>query len=250
MLRGIYTAAAGMLSVQVATDTLANNIANVNTTGYKARYVQYQATPETNIAQLSQDSPKAIGTLTTGVEIIGTPVHFSQGHLQPTSNPLDIAIDGEGLFAVQLPNGEEGYTRNGSMRVNDANELVVDGGAKVLNNQNQPIVLPENTKKIVIQEDGTLATEAGQALGKFRLVRFANPKGLHKLGDSIFKGENPIEMQGGKGGRVMQGYLERSNTNVVHEMIQNITGLRLYESLQRSISTQSKTLEKTINEIS
>jgi flagellar basal body rod protein FlgG len=249
MLRGIYTAASGMLSVQVATDTLANNIANVNTVGYKTRYAQYQASPEISMTRMQNSERKDVGQLTTGVDIIGTPIHFSQGHLQPTANPLDIAIDGDGLLAVELPNGDIGYTRNGSLKINENNELVIEGGAKLLDDNNTPIVMPESVKKLIIQQDGSIRTETGESLAQLRMVTFANLKGLHKLGDSIFTGENPIELTKGQGGRVMQGYLEGSNTNVVHEMIQNITGLRLYESLQKSISTQSKTLEKTINEI-
>jgi flagellar basal-body rod protein FlgF len=249
MLRGIYTAASGMLSVQVATDTLANNIANVNTVGYKTRYAQYQASPEVSITRMQNNERKQVGELTTGVDIIGTPIHFSQGHLQATANPLDIAIDGDGLFAVQLPSGEIGYTRNGSLKLNQNNELVIEGGAKLLDENNTPIVMPKTLKKVVIQEDGSIRNENGAPLAQLRMVTFSNLKGLHKMGDSIFKGENPIELGKGQGGRIMQGYLEGSNTNVVHEMIQNITGLRLYESLQKSISTQSKTLEKTINEI-
>jgi flagellar basal-body rod protein FlgF len=249
MLRGIYTAAAGMLNTQLAVDTMANNVANVNTTGFKARYVQYQAYPEIQMSRIDDEGSQEIGKLTTGVEIIGTPLHFSQGHLQPTGNALDVAVDGDGFLVVQLPNGETGYTRNGSLKLNQQNELTSEGHYKVLDAGGNPITVPENAGKIVIQEDGTISTEAGQSFGKLQMVRFSNPKGLHQLGDSIFKGENPIDVQAAKGGSgFRQGYIERSNTNIVHEMIQSITGMRLYEGLQRTISTQKETLDKAVNE--
>ena len=248
MLRGIYTAASGMLNTQLAVDTLANNVANVNTTGFKARYVQYQSYPEIQMSRLDDAGPQAIGSLTNGVEIIGTPVHFSQGHLQPTGNALDVGVDGDGFMAVKLPNGETGYTRNGSLKMNQQRELTSEGQYPVLDAGGNAITVPEGAGKIVITEDGTISTEAGQAFGKLQMVRFSNPKGLHQLGDSIFKGENPQDVQAGKGSSFKQGYVERSNTNIVHEMIQSITGMRLYESLQRTISTQKETLDKAVNE--
>ncbi len=249
MLRGIYTAASGMTNVQLATDTLANNIANVNTTAYKARYVQYQAYPEIAMSRVDSSGTAEVGKLTTGVEIVGTPLHISQGALQPTANPMDVAIDGDGFFAVELPNGEIGYTRNGKLKLNQANELVVDGGVKILDANGSPIVVQPDYRKLTITEDGTLHTEAGQAFARLKLVRFSNPKGLQAQGDSIYRGENPVDIPPGQGGAIMQGYIERSNTNVVHEMIQSISGMRLYESLQKSINTQSGTLGKAINEL-
>jgi flagellar basal-body rod protein FlgG len=248
MLRGIYTAASGMLNTQLAVDTMANNVANVNTTGFKARYVQYQAYPEIQMSRIDDNGSQEIGKLTTGVEIIGTPLHFSQGHLQPTGNALDVAVDGDGFMVVKLPNGETAYTRNGSLKLNQQNQLTTEGQYPVLDAGGNAITVPEGAGKIVITEDGTLSTEAGQAFGKLQMVRFSNPKGLHQLGNSLFKGDTPIEVQSGKGSSFKQGYVERSNTNIVHEMIQSITGMRLYESLQRTISTQKETLEKAVNE--
>ena len=249
MLRGIYTAAAGMLNTQLAVDTMANNVANVNTTGFKARYVQYQAYPEIQISRIDDGGSQEIGKLTTGVEIIGTPLHFSQGHLQPTGNALDVAVDGEGFLTVQLPNGETAYTRNGSLKLNENRELISEGQYKVLDLGGNPINIPSNAGKIVIAEDGTISGESGAAIGKLHMVRFSNPKGLHQLGDSLFKGDDPIDAQAGQVSSFKQGYVERSNTNIVHEMIQSITGMRLYESLQRTISTQKETLDKAINEL-
>jgi flagellar basal-body rod protein FlgG len=248
MLRGIYTAASGMLNTQLAVDTMANNVANVNTIGFKARYVQYQAYPEIQMSRIDDNGSQEIGKLTTGVEIIGTPLHFSQGHLQPTGNALDVAVDGDGFMVVKLPNGETAYTRNGSLKLNQQNQLTTEGQYPVLDAGGNAITVPEGAGKIVITEDGTLSTEAGQAFGKLQMVRFSNPKGLHQLGNSLFKGDTPIEVQSGKGSSFKQGYVERSNTNIVHEMIQSITGMRLYESLQRTISTQKETLEKAVNE--
>jgi flagellar basal body rod protein FlgG len=250
MLRGIYTAASGMMNVQLATDVMANNLANVNTTGFKASYAQTQAKPEMELSRLDKTGQQIVGKLTTGVEMIGTPVHFSQGHLQSTENPLDMAIEGDALFAVQLPDGEIGYTRNGAFRVGPNGLLETHEGLPVLGTGNSTLTIPLDKSAVVVNESGTISTTKGVEIGELRRVRFPNPKGLQKVSDSIFRGDNPQEVDGQDlNGRVMQGYVERSNTNVVHEMIQSITGMRLYEGLQKSISAQNATLQKAVNDI-
>jgi len=250
MLRGIYTAASGMMNVQLSTDIMANNLANVNTTGFKASYAQTQAKPEMEVTRIDKAGTKIVGKLTTGVETIGTPIHFSQGHLQSTGNPLDLAIEGDGLFAVQLPDGETGYTRNGTFRIGPDKTLVTSDGLNVLDTGDQPINIAVENGKVTVGEDGTIRSQNGEALGSLKRVRFPNPKGLQKISDSILKGDNPqVIAPTDPGGRVMQGFAERSNTNVVREMIQSITGMRLYEGLQKSISAQNSTLQKAVNEI-
>jgi flagellar basal-body rod protein FlgF len=253
MLRGIYTAAAGMNAVQLATDTLANNIANVSTTGFKTRRVQYQAFPEMLINRINQDAATPIGTINSGVQIGSTPIHMAQGALRQTGNPLDVAIEGDGLFEVQLGDGSKAYTRVGAFTLNDERTLVTTEGYAVMDTSNQPIVIPARAgnNNPVINEDGSISNTTGETLGTIKRVRFANPKeALSSLGDSLFTStKTPETLTTQQGGKLVQGFLEQSNTNVVSEMMQSMIGLRLYESLQRSITSQNQTLEKAVTEV-
>lgn len=250
MLRGIYAAAAGMNAVQTATDTLANNLANISTAGFKTRRVQYQAFPEMLMNRLDNGTPAEVGKLNTGVEIAATSVHFTQGTLKQTGNKLDIALEGDGLFEVQLPNGEKAYTRVGAFALDDQRTLVTVEGYPVLNDGDQPITLPQGIGDVTIYPDGGISTDKGENLGVIKRVKFQNPQQLENLGNSLFTTtETPTTLTGGEGGQIVQGYLEQSNTNVVSEMMQSMMGLRLYESLQKSISSQSQTLEKAVTEV-
>jgi flagellar basal body rod protein FlgG len=250
MLRGIYTAASGMMGVQLATDTLANNIANVSTTGYKSRRVDFQAFGDMMIHRLEPQKATAIGNVNTGIEIASTPVYFGQGSLRQTGNPLDVAIEGDSLLAVKTEQGQVAYTRNGALTLNRNRELTTTEGYAVLDTNGQAIQFPEQPGEIQINQDGAITLKnTGQELATLQRVRFANPSGLHKLNDSLFIGDQPLAVGKGEGGTVQQGFLEQSNTNVVSELLQTMTGLRLYEALQKSMTTQNQTLGKAVNDL-
>jgi flagellar basal-body rod protein FlgG len=246
----MYTAAAGMNAVQLATDTLANNIANVSTTGFKTRRVQFQAFPELLLNKVSKGDAVEIGMLNSGADISSTPVQFTQGTLRQTGNNLDVALEGDGFLQVQLGDGSTAYTRVGSLTLDETKTLVTTEGHKVIGEGNTPIVLPAGSGNVTIYPDGGISNEAGQALGMIKRVRFPNAQALTNLGDSLFTStETPETLTGGQGAQLVQGYLEQSNTNVVAEMMQSMMGLRLYESLQKSITSQNQTLEKAVTEV-
>ncbi len=250
MLRGMYTAAAGMNAVQMATDTLANNLANVSTTGFKTRRVQYQAFPEMLLNRLGTENSNEVGKINSGVQVSRTPVQFSQGTLRQTGNNLDVALEGDGLLEVQLGDGTKAYTRVGSL-TRDANKtLVTTEGYTVMGEGDVPIVLPTGSANLTIYPDGGISNDAGESLGVIKRVRFKNSQAFTNLGDSLFTSQEvPETLTGGQGAQLVQGYLEQSNTNVVSEMMQSMMGLRLYESLQKSITSQSQTLEKAVTEV-
>ncbi|MFM7389922.1 MAG: flagellar hook-basal body protein [Vampirovibrionales bacterium] len=249
MLRGIYTAASGMNAVQLMTDTMANNLANATTTGFKSRRVDMESFTPITIDRLDKGSNRDIGSLSTGVEISSTPIYFSQGSLRKTDNPLDIAIQGDALFTIEGRNGQTQYTRNGNFTLNDKQELVTGEGLRVLDTSGSPITLPTNVSEIIVGPRGQLKTVGGEDIAQLNLVTFKRPEGLEKVSDSLLWGEEPIPLAADSKTTVIQGFLEQSNTNMISEMLNSITGMRLYESLQRQITQQNQTLGKAVNEV-
>jgi len=250
MMRSLWTAATGMTGQQFNLDTIANNLANVNTAGFKKSRVDF----EDLIYEVlkSPGTPIATGSVLPtgvhvghGVAIAATQKIHSLGHLQETQNPLDIAIEGKGFFQLLLPDGSIGYTRDGSFKMDSEGKLVTSNGHIL-----QPeIVLPADTTQITITEDGMVIVIVGndlktpQEVGKIELVRFANPSGLIPIGKNIFKesaasGDPVTGTPGTEGfGRIAQGFLELSNVNIVDEMVNMIIAQRAYELNSRAIQT-------------
>lgn len=249
MMRSLWTAATGMTGQQFNLDTIANNLANVNTAGFKKSRVDF----EDLIYEVlkSPGTPVATGSvLPTGVQvghgvaIAGTQKIHTLGNLQETQNPLDIAIAGDGFFQLLLPDGSTGYTRDGSFKMDQDGKLVTSNGHIL-----QPeIILPPGSTQITITEDGTVSVitddpKTPQEVGKIELVRFANPAGLTPIGKNIFKetvsSGDPVTgtpaMEGF--GRVEQGFLELSNVNIVDEMVNMIIAQRAYELNSKAIQT-------------
>jgi flagellar basal-body rod protein FlgG len=239
-----------MTGQQFNLDTIANNLANVNTAGFKKSRVDF----EDLIYEVlkSPGTPIATGSVLPtgvhvghGVAIAATQKIHSLGHLQETQNPLDIAIEGKGFFQLLLPDGSIGYTRDGSFKMDSEGKLVTSNGHIL-----QPeIVLPADTTQITITEDGMVIVIVGndlktpQEVGKIELVRFANPSGLIPIGKNIFKesaasGDPVTGTPGTEGfGRIAQGFLELSNVNIVDEMVNMIIAQRAYELNSRAIQT-------------
>jgi flagellar basal-body rod protein FlgG len=249
-MRSLWTAATGMTGQQFNLDTIANNLANVNTAGFKKSRVDF----EDLIYEVlkSPGTPIATGSVLPtgihvghGVAIAATQKIHSLGHLQETQNPLDIAIEGKGFYQLLLPDGSTGYTRDGSFKMDSEGKLVTSNGHIL-----QPeIVIPADTTQITITEDGTVIVIVGndlktpQEVGKIELVRFANPSGLTPIGKNIFKesaasGDPVTGTPGTEGfGRIAQGFLELSNVNIVDEMVNMIIAQRAYELNSRAIQT-------------
>ncbi len=249
-MRSLWTAATGMTGQQFNLDTIANNLANVNTAGFKKSRVDF----EDLIYEVlkSPGTPIATGSVLPtgihvghGVSIAGTQKIHTLGNLQESQNQLDIAIGGNGFYQLLLPDGSTGYTRDGSFKMDQEGKLVTSNGHIL-----QPeIVIPADTTQITITEDGAVIVIVGndlktpQEVGKIELVRFANPAGLIPIGKNIFKesassGDPITGTAGAEGfGNINQYFLELSNVNIVDEMVNMIIAQRAYELNSKAIQT-------------
>ena len=260
MLRSLYTAATGMIAQQTSIDVTSNNIANVNTIGYKKQRAEF-ADLFYQTMEYAGTSTSATTTSPTGINV-GLGVRptavtklFSQGNFKETGNNLDLAITGNGFFKVQLPDGSQAYTRNGAFKLDADGQIVTSDGYPLVPN----IVIPPDAVQISIGTDGTVSVlQAGQTqttqVGQITLTNFINPAGLHALGDNNYintsASGDPIEGVAGQGGlgQIRQGFVEMSNVQLVEEMTDLITGQRAYDANSKVITTSDEML-KTINQL-
>lgn len=243
----LRTAATGMLAQQTRTEVIANNLANVNTTGFKrsrAHFADllYQTVqgPAT-IAGTDAEALPAI-QIGRGTRLAGVQRMHANGPVEATQRALDLAIEGEGFFQVQMDNGTVAYTRDGSLQISDQGVLVTSQGQTVL----PGISIPDDASNVTISRNGIVTvTRAGDArateLGRLELARFANPAGLESIGDNLYvstaaAGEPSIGFAGDEGvGRLLQGHLEASNVEIVQEMVDMIAAMRAYEINSKTI---------------
>ena len=241
LLRGLYTAASGLVANQKRNDVVANNLANINTAGFKKEGTVAKTFNEVLIEKIDYTKANSPGITTgylgKGVQIDQIITDHSQGALLNTGGPLDIAIAGPGYLVVQDEDGQEFYTRDGSLTLNSQGQLTTQSGHLVLSN-NGPIQI--NGNNIEISEIGQVVVD-GTAIANLQLVDIQDPK---KYGHNLFTGENPVELAG----KVQQGFLEGSNVNAVEEMVKMITLMRNYETNQKVIQSYDNTLDK-LNEI-
>lgn len=244
MIKGIYTAASGMLAESVRTDVTANNLANVNTAGYKKDIAVTKDFANMLIHRINdgRNTPvigsMGIGTLVDEIATIQAP-----GMMRHTANTFDMAIEGKGYFVVETPAGER-FTRNGTFSRNAQGELVTQEGHRVLG-QGGPIVLG-NGAKVEVSGDGRIAVD-GIETGVLRVVEFTNEKQLVKEGDSLFNGNGAQPSQSTS--QVRQGVIEQSNVNVVAEMVNLIAGYRAYEVNAKTVQAHDQLLDKAVNEV-
>lgn len=242
MIRALYTAASGMSAQQANLDTIANNLANSATAGFRKRQLQFEDMVYQNL--ITPGSPASQNTVSAGLQIglgtrtSATEVLQSQGDFNQTGNSLDLAIQGGGFFQVTQPDGNIAYTRSGSFHMNSQGTIVTADG----NTLTPPITVPSNATNLMISTYGVVsATVPGQntatQLGTIQLANFANPGGLNSLGGSLFQptsssGNAITDTPGGNSGvgTLQQGYLENSNVDVVAEFVQMILAQRAYES--------------------
>ncbi|PAF49284.1 flagellar basal-body rod protein FlgG [Helicobacter sp. 13S00401-1] len=258
MMRSLYTASTGMLAQQLQIDTTSNNIANVNTTGFKKQRAEFNDLFY-QVMQYAGTSTSETTLSPTGIEV-GVGVRpgainriFSQGSPKETDNNLDLAITGNGFFQVQLPDGTLAYTRSGNFKLDNAGNIVTSEGYLL----EPQITVPADAKSVNIGTDGTVSVVAGNSgqstnLGQIQLATFVNPAGLHGLGDNLYMNTtasgDPIVGVGGTDGvgQIRQGFLELSNVKLVSEMTDLITGQRAYEANSKSIQTADAMLQ-TVN---
>jgi flagellar basal-body rod protein FlgG len=255
MFRSLQIAATGMVAQETKLDTIANNLANSNTTGYKRQDAEFEDLLYQNERTAAANPAGGVGPVGTqigsGVRVIATSRSFSQGAIQQTSNPLDIAIEGNGFIAVQRKAGEMGYTRSGSLKVDAQGRLVTSDGLGV----EPAITVPPDATSISISADGNVsAVTPGQRtptqLGQLHLVTFPNPNGLDAAGHNMYTASaasgEPVTGAPGTDGRgtILQGALEGSNVEVVNEMIGLVRTQRAYEINSKVIAAADEMLRK------
>jgi flagellar basal-body rod protein FlgG len=244
----MWIAKTGLDAQQTRMSVISNNLANVNTTGFKRDRANFEDMLYQNLrqpgAQVGADAQAPTGLmLGTGVRIVATEKTHTQGSLVTTKNALDLAVQGEGFFQIAQADGTIAYTRDGGFKLSATGQLVTSNGAPL-----QPaITIPPNVASISIGQDGTVSVEAtggggAQVLGQIQIARFANAAGLQAMGQNLLKETGasgaPIVGQAGQGGagQLMQGALEASNVNVVEEMVNMIETQRAYEINSKAIS--------------
>jgi len=258
-MRALYTGTAGMRGQQFRIDVTSNNLANVNTTGFKADRPEFHDLLYQNLRRPGGTSATGTGWPTglqagLGTIPVATAKLFTQGNYINTEQPLDLIIEGDGFFQVQMPDGTIAYTRDGSFKRDSNGDVLTNDGHFLVPNIN----IPEDTEELVITQDGTVTAKlAGQLegteLGQILTVRFVNPQGLHAIGSNRFfeteASGAPIEDVPGINalGTIRQGYLENSNVSVVDEMVSLIIGQRAYEANSRSVQTSDEMLQTAVN---
>lgn len=260
MNRALRTAASGMLAQQKQVDTIANNIANVNTTAFKKndltfRSLLYQTLREPGAASSSGQMVPTGLQIGSGAEIGSSVKIFVQGDLEPTSNPMDIAIAGEGFFKINMGNGEFRYTRDGSFRIDGNGDVVTIDGFRL----EPPITIPSDiVGEPVIAQDGTVlvsqpGTTTPSTIGQLLITRFANPTGLRAEGSNFYtetasSGAPTDQTPGNSGaGFLRQKFRERSNVAIVDELVALIQAQRHYEVNSRTIRVSDEMLQQISN---
>lgn len=259
-MKALSIAATGMLAQQLNVEVISNNIANMNTTAYKRQRAEFQDLLYQNIERAGAASSDAGTIVPTGIQIgvgvraAGVYRITSQGELVNSDTPLDIAINGKGYFRVQLPTGEDAYTRAGSFQLSPTGEIVTSEGYTV----SPGITVPQEAIDISINANGEVIVKIEgqlepQNVGQFEIAIFPNNAGLEALGENLLaetpaSGTASIGIPNSPGyGAIVQGYLERSNVNSVAEITQLIAAQRAYEMNSKVISTADEMLSVTSN---
>jgi len=261
MIRALMTAASGMKVQQMQVDTIANNIANVNTTGFKKSQASFEdllyVTPQSpGLARGTGADAVPIGTqIGSGTRLNGTTKVYSTGTLEGTDRPLDVAIDGDGFFQVQMPDGSYAYTRDGNFQVNAVGKLVTGSGNVLV----PEITLPQDVMEVSVDPEGRVnvrtagSPETTTQLGQLQLHRFVNPSGMLAVGSNVLR---PTEASGqpitGNPGQIglgslRSGFLERSNVQIVNELVNLIVAQRAYEVNSRAIQASDQMLSTATN---
>ena len=256
MIKALFTAATGMKSQQQRIDVIANNLANVNTTGFKKSQVNFEDLLYSTIRSANESTENGIRPaglqIGSGSRLINTTKIFSPGVLEDTGNPLDLVITGSGLFQLEDLAGNTVYTRDGNFGQDRDGNLVNSQGLRVIPN----ITIPQNAV-IAVSSDGTVTATVGETssqLGTIQLATFTNPAGLESAGGNIFRltdasGDAITGNPGDEGfGGISAGALEKSNVEVVNELVGLIVSQRAYESSSKAISAADEMLT-TVNQI-
>ncbi|HZP41921.1 MAG TPA: flagellar basal-body rod protein FlgG [Candidatus Binatia bacterium] len=260
MIRALYTAATGMNAQQLQIDVVANNLANVNTAGFKKSRADFEdllyqtlkapGTPSTTNTQTPTGIQVGLGAKPAAIQRINT-----QGDYNQTGNVFDLAIEGPGFFQVTLPDGTLAYTRDGAFKLDNAGKMVTSDGMPL----EPAITIPPNAEDVTVGQDGSVSyitpgQSAPSTVGNITIARFTNPSGLRSLGKNLLQetdtsGAPQVGTPGQEGrGTLLQGFLENSNVSVVEELVALITGQRAYEVTSKAIQSADDML-RTANAI-
>jgi flagellar basal-body rod protein FlgF len=264
MIKGLYTAASGMNAELMRQDVVANNLANVSTAGYKKQDAVFEAFGDRLLKRIHDrmDSPSlaaqalgaarrtpSLGAAGSGVKVVETGTHFSDGALLRTDRPLDVALQGKALFTVERGDGSIAYTRNGNFTLDGEQLLVTMAGDRVIGTSGQPIKIVG--EQVVIDEGGAVRVDGVEA-DRLALVAW-EPGRFSRLGENLFLAQpSALEGLGEEAvveAKVVQGFTEAANVQVVEEMVRMIGVMRAYEANQKSVQMQDETLNKLINEV-
>jgi flagellar basal-body rod protein FlgG len=259
MIRALYTSATGMQAQETNIDVISNNLANVNTTAYKKgipsfQDLFYQTVVEPGAATSAVTRNPTGLQVGLGVKAVSVGKVFSQGDMNSTNNPLDVAIEGDGFMQVQMPDGSIAFTRSGNFRLNDQGQIVNPDGFVI----DPAITVPPETQQIIIAKNGEVSVKipgqaAPQVLGQFTAVRFPNNAGLKSIGQNLYveTQSSGTPLQGifneNGFGRVSQGFLESSNVSVVEQVVNMITAQRAYEASSKGVNSADEMLSQAIN---
>lgn len=260
MIRALFSAASGMNAQETNVENIANNIANANTAGFKARRAQFQDLLYQNIIQ-----PGAASTQQTivptglqlglGTRAVSNEISFTQGDFTQTNNPLDLVIQGNGFFQIQLPSGQLAYTRAGTFHLNYTGQIVDPNG----NLLDPPITIPQNALSITVGSDGTVSYTVpnqpnAQQAGQIQVANFVNPSGLNSMGQSLLtetqsSGAPVLGPPGGQDGQgtLLQGYVEQSNVSIVQEFVNLIVSQRAYEANSKVVKASDQMYQDVNN---
>ena len=260
MIRALYSAASGMTAQETNVDNIANNLANANTVGFKSRRAQFQDLMYQSMLQPGTASGQTT-VVPTGLQLgLGTraasnEIVFSQGSFSETDNPLDLVIQGNGFFQIQMPNGTTAYTRAGSFQMDKSGDIVTGQGYPL----SPQITIPANAQQITIASDGTVSytlpnQTAAQQAGQIQLANFQNPAGLNGIGNNLYtptdaSGDPTVGAPGGSEGlgSLLQGYVEQSNVSIVNEFINLIQAQRGYESNSKVVQAADQMYQQVNN---
>lgn len=255
MMRALWTAGSGMLTQQTNVDTIANNLSNVNTIGFKKMRAEFEDLLYQTIREAGTSTSQG-RQLPTGLQIghgartVATTKIFTQGDFQQTDNPLDLLIGGDGFFQIQMPDGTIQYTRNGAFKIDSEGKLVNSEGFYL----EPEITIPEGVTEIAIGQDGIVSVlmpgeTTPEEIGQIEIARFINPAGLINDGNSLYRqsvasGTPLVAAPGTDGaGTIVQQYLEMSNVKVVEEMINMIVAQRAYDINSKAVQASDEMLQ-------
>jgi len=261
MIRAMGTAASGMKAQQMNIDTIANNLANVNTTGYKKSHPEFQdllyekVMPGGQVDAEGRASPSRV-EIGHGVKLVATNKNIGQGMVVSTNNPLDVMVEGDGFFQLSMPDGTIKYTRDGSFKLDADRSIVTSSGYRM----EPEISVPEDAVELSISRDGIVSVMVAgddanvQEIGQLELARFPNAAGLTARGGNIFA-ESPASgapLLGNPGldgfGATTSGFLEMSNVETVDELVNMISAQRAYELNSKTITMADEMLQ-TVNRL-